>query len=76
MTPQDSNKIIAKIKDESKKYKFTKNVGIIYTKDILKGQDNWLDFLDSSKKKDDLCDSFLQGLYFYDNITRFLKKPN
>lgn len=70
----DVDKQLAKIKDESKKYKFTKNVGIIYTKDILKGQNKWLSFLDNSKKKDDLCDSFLQGLYFYDNINKFLKK--
>ena len=67
-------KELAKIKNESKKYKFTKNVGIIYTRDILKGQDNWLEYLNANKKKDDLCDSFLQGLYFYDNINRFIKK--
>lgn len=70
----DVDKELAKIKNESKKYKFTKNIGVIYTKDILKGQDKWLNFLDINKKKDDLCDSFLQGLYFYDNINRFIKK--
>lgn len=70
----DVDKELAKIKNESKKYKFTKNVGIIYTKDILKGQDKWIKFLDTNKKKDDLCDSFLQGLYFYDNINKFVKK--
>lgn len=67
-------KELKKMKNESKKYKFTKNIGIIYTRDILKEDKNWLNFLDTNKKKDDLCDSFLQGLYFYDNVNRFLKK--
>jgi hypothetical protein len=67
----DVDKELDKIKNESKKYKFTKNIGIIYTRDILKNDKKWLDFMESNKKKDDLCDSFLQGLYFYDNIKKF-----
>lgn len=67
----DVDKELEKIKNESKKYKFTKNIGIIYTRDILKNDKKWLDFMESNKKKDDLCDSFLQGLYFYDNINKF-----
>ena len=69
----DVEKELSKIKNESKKYKFTKNIGIIYTRDILKQNTKWLAFLNESKKKDDLCDSFLQGLYFYDNINKFVK---
>ena len=68
----DVDKEVKKIKDESKKYKFTKNIGIIYTRDILKNRPEMLKLLDESKKKDDLCDSFLQGLYFYDNINKFV----
>ena len=69
----DIDKEIKDIKDQSKKYKFTKNIGIIYTRDILKNDNKWLNFLNSNNKKDDLCDSYLQGLYFFDNINKFIK---
>jgi hypothetical protein len=69
----DIDKELSKITNESLRYKFTKNIGIIYTKDILKNDTKWLDLLNESKKKDDLCDSFLQGLYFYNNINKFVK---
>lgn len=69
----DIDKEIKKVKDERQKYKLTKNIGIIYTKDLLKKEDYWIKYLDTNKKKDDLCDSFLQGMYFYDNITKFVK---
>lgn len=69
----DIDKEIKKVKDERQKYKLTKNIGIIYTKDLLKNDSNWIQYLDANKKKDDLCDSFLQGMYFYDNFTKFVK---
>lgn len=49
---------------ENKKYKMTKNLGIDYTKIAIKDQPDMLEFLDSKKKKDDLCDSYLQGRYY------------
>ena len=69
----DIDKEIKKVKDERQKYKLTKNIGIIYTKDLLKNDSYWIQYLDTNKKKDDLCDSFLQGMYFYDNFTKFVK---
>jgi hypothetical protein len=52
--------------NENKKYKLIKNLGIKYCVDYLKHDNKWLEFLNNHKKKDDLCDSFLQGLYYYD----------
>ena len=69
----DIKKELDKITNKSKKYLFTKKAGIIYTRDILKNDITWLQFLNESRKKDDLCDSFLQGLYFYENIGKFVK---
>ena len=60
----DINKEIDKLKDTSKKYKYTKNMSIIHTKNIIQNDKFWYDYLCNHSKKDDLCDSFLQGLYF------------
>ena len=70
---KDINKEIDMLKDKSKKYKFTKDSSVIYTRKILnENKDNeWISFLDSNSKKDDLCDSYLQGLYFVNNINKF-----
>ena len=48
------------------KYKWTKEASILYTRQFLecKGLRNDLDFFNSFKKKDDLADTLLQGLYF------------
>ena len=45
-------------------YKDRKSIGILYTKELLINQLDWIDFMESHKKKDDLCDSFLQGYSF------------
>ena len=52
--------------DKSKKYKLTKESSIIYTNKLLTNnkENNWIDYLQKSKKKDDLCDCYLQGIYF------------
>jgi len=68
---KDLNKEINQINDKTKKYKFTKETAVIYTKKILKN-DKWYDFLDNNKKKDDLCDCFLQGIYFLNNQKNFI----
>ena len=49
---------------ENKKYKLTKQLGIKYTRNLLSSQPQWLEHLDKYKKKDDLCDAYLQGLYY------------
>lgn len=61
----DSDKTIKVLsKSENKTYKMTKQLSIEYTKIILSQQKKWMDHLDTHKKKDDLCDSFLQGYYY------------
>lgn len=57
-------------KGEKTDYKIRKNLSINYTLELLNNDyrfNNWLDTLQKSKKKDDLCDCFLQGLYFIKN---------
>ena len=41
-----------------------KKLGIIYTKELLQNQPEQLNILNNHNKKDDLCDSYLQGLYY------------
>ena len=71
---KDINKEIDALKDKSKKYKFTKQTAVLYTKKILNENkdEKWINFLDKSNKKDDLCDSYLQGLYFINNTNKFI----
>ncbi len=71
---KDFNKEIDSLKDKSKKYKFTKDTAVIYTKKILNdnNENNWINFLENNNKKDDLCDSYLQGLYFINNTNKFI----
>ncbi len=46
------------------KYARTKWLGVEYSKWLLREDNNWLNYLVEHKKKDDLADSFLQGLYY------------
>lgn len=71
---KDINKEIDALKDKSKKYKFTKQTAVIYTQKILNENNDaeWSNFLENSNKKDDLCDSYLQGLYFIKNTNKFI----
>ena len=52
-------------------YKQNKQDGIFYCEKYLKEHDNietkWQDILSTSTKKDDLCDCFLQALWWKDN---------
>lgn len=48
-------------------YKLTKELAIKYTRILLNngdGDQHWINFLDQYKKKDDLCDAFLQGYHY------------
>jgi hypothetical protein len=47
-----------------KKYKMTKNLAVEYTKNLLESYPNYKDYFNNFKKKDDLADCFLQGLYY------------
>jgi len=50
-------------KISNKNYDITKELGIIYTKLLLKDNKKQIDHLMSYKKKDDLCDALLQGYF-------------
>jgi len=60
--------VLAKSNNESKAYKLTKDLSIKYTKVLIDHLPNWLQFLNEQKKKDDLCDAFLQGAYYFEKI--------
>jgi hypothetical protein len=51
-------------------YKEKKKMAVEYTSSYLKekGDEKNSYFFDSHKKKDDLADSFLQGLYYLDKM--------
>lgn len=58
-------------------YKITKNLGIKYCKALIKNNKKANEILNQYKKKDDMCDAFLQGYYclFCSNgISKELKK--
>jgi hypothetical protein len=50
---------------KSQKYKLIKSLGIKYCLELISHLNNWIIFFNTNKKKDDLADSFLQGVYFY-----------
>ena len=65
--PKELNNIDLKkvIKNnKSRIYNIIKLLGIEYTKILLDQDKEWLDYLNKYKKKDDMCDSFLQGYFF------------
>lgn len=49
--------------DDSKTYKLTKQLGIKYCGEMIQKFPEWVTFFNSHKKKDDLADCFLQGMY-------------
>ena len=59
----DTQKLIKLKGDHAKTYKLTKSLGIKYCRKMIENYDNWTNFFDSNKKKDDLADCFLQGMY-------------
>ena len=56
---------------QNKRYQFTKKMAIIYTQKNIYNQEKWVKFLDNNKKKDDLCDAYLQGRYFISKINKY-----
>ena len=62
---QSENKEEKKTKSSSLKYADKKRLAIEHALYYLKkDQNNYVDFFNNHKKKDDLADSFLQGLYY------------
>jgi hypothetical protein len=58
------------------KYKLTKALGIQYTRQLLnENQGEWLEFMEKFKKKDDLCDAYLQGRYYLEFIKHKADRP-
>lgn len=57
-------------KQERERYKKTKELGIEYCREIIKNDKQHLGFLDSNSKKDDLCDAFLQGVWYLMKILK------
>lgn len=66
----DTKKLVKAKGDESKSYKLTKSLGIKYCKVMIEPYPQWKDLLDSHKKKDDLADSFLQGMYYFNEVVK------
>lgn len=62
----DDQSIVAlkNIKTASEKYKYTKMAAIRYTRQLLTTDNQHLQYLETFKKKDDLCDAYLQARYY------------
>jgi hypothetical protein len=60
----DTQKLIKLKGDLAKTYKLTKSLGIKYCRKMIDKFDNWKLFFEGTKKKDDLADCFLQGMYY------------
>lgn len=63
----DKQQLIKLKGQESKTYKLTKALGIKYCLELIKPYPEWVNKFNSYKKKDDMADSFLQGLYYIIN---------
>ncbi len=59
-------KELVKVKNddnESKTYKLTKALGVKYCLEMIRDMPEWVSRFNSHKKKDDMADCFLQGMY-------------
>jgi hypothetical protein len=69
---KDNTKIVlSNSKNKTDTYKLTKELGIQYCYQFIQdSMPQWKSYLDKHKKKDDLCDSLLQGLYYLMTLTK------
>ena len=67
----DKQELIKISGNEQQTYKLTKALSIKYCADLIKHLPEMTDYFNGYKKKDDLADSFLQGVFFY---TRYIIK--
>src|SRR4029078_6956345 len=61
---EDNTIEVYKQKKDENKYTLTKELAMEYTEKLLKDDQKWLDHLNKYKKKDDMCDCYLQGYYY------------
>ena len=58
--------IIDKNTDKTVKYKLTKGLAVKYASELISHLPVWVEYFNKQKKKDDLADALLQGIYFYE----------
>ena len=64
----DTKKLVKLKGNDAKTYKLTKTLGIKYCKEMIEPYENWKFVFNQHKKKDDLADSFLQGMYYFNEM--------
>ena len=64
----DTKKLVKLKGNDAKTYKLTKSLGIKYCQEMIKPFENWKIVFNQHKKKDDLADSFLQGMYYFNEM--------
>ena len=73
-----SNKLKAFSKEDKEKYSDRKKLGVNKTLEIMEKESNYgekIEFFKAHKKKDDLADCFLQGLWFISTFKKSGAKP-
>ena len=56
--------LLSNTKNDTEKYKLTKELGILYCQQLIKNNEKYKEIFNSYKKKDDLADAYLQGIYY------------
>lgn len=64
----DTKQLIKLKGDESSTYKLTKQLGVKYCREMIEMFPEWVLKFNSHKKKDDMADCFLQGMYAAVNL--------
>jgi hypothetical protein len=64
----DTKKLVKLKGNDAKTYKLTKTLGIKYCSEMIEPYENWKFVFNQHKKKDDLADSFLQGMYYFNEM--------
>lgn len=65
----DKKELIKIKNDDAKTYKLTKALGVKYCMEMIKDMPDWVERFNTHKKKDDMADCFLQGMYALLNRT-------
>ncbi len=65
----DKKELIKIKNDDAKTYKLTKALGVKYCMEMIKDMPEWVERFNTHKKKDDMADCFLQGIYALINKT-------
>jgi hypothetical protein len=70
----DQKKIVKLKGQHAKSYKLTKNLAIKYCSILIEPFESWKNHFNKYKKKDDLADALLQGMYYYNNVVKKIEK--